>query len=113
MLRDVLRTMVEHGAKVFDTAPSYGASEEVAGAMARELGITGKIFWATKVNVAGRGGGTADPAAARAEIEVRSSLLGNDANWHCLPFAGVSSCRLLVWHSGPAGCWRGRMQSSI
>jgi aryl-alcohol dehydrogenase-like predicted oxidoreductase len=40
----------------------------VAGRLARELGITRKIFWATKVNVA-RGGGAADPAAARAQIE--------------------------------------------
>jgi aryl-alcohol dehydrogenase-like predicted oxidoreductase len=68
-LREVLDVMVTHGASVFDTAPSYGASEEVAGRLARELGITQKIFWATKVNVAPRGGGSADPAAARAQIE--------------------------------------------
>jgi aryl-alcohol dehydrogenase-like predicted oxidoreductase len=70
-LRDVLKTMVERGGKVFDTAPSYGASEEVAGTIASELGLTSRIFWATKVNVAqGRGGGGgADPAAARAQID--------------------------------------------
>ena len=68
-LREVLRTMVDAGATVFDTAPGYGASEEVAGAIAAELGITDRIFWATKVNVAGRGDGRADPAAARAQIE--------------------------------------------
>jgi len=68
-LRDVLSAMVGRGATVFDTAPSYGASEEVAGRLARELGITQKIFWATKVNVAPRGGGAADPAMASAQIE--------------------------------------------
>ena len=68
-LREVLRTLVENGGSVFDTAPSYGASEEVAGQLAHELGITDQIFWATKVNVAGRDGGSADPAAARAQIE--------------------------------------------
>lgn len=68
-LRDVLEALVERGARIFDTAPSYGASEEVAGRLARELGITKKIFWATKVNVAPRGGGAADPAGARAQIE--------------------------------------------
>ena len=68
-LREVLKAMVDHGASVFDTAPSYGASEEVAGRLAGELGITRKIFWATKVNVAPRGGGSADPAVARAQIE--------------------------------------------
>lgn len=67
-LRGVLETLVEQGGRVFDTAPSYGASEEVAGRIAHELGITDRIFWATKVNVA-RGGAAADPAAARAQIE--------------------------------------------
>ncbi len=67
-LTEVIRTMVDRGARVFDTAPSYGASEQVAGDIAGDLGVTDKIFWATKVNVAGRGGGTADPAAARAQI---------------------------------------------
>jgi aryl-alcohol dehydrogenase-like predicted oxidoreductase len=68
-LREVLRALVEHGGSVFDTAPSYGASEEVAGDLARDLGITDRIFWATKVNVVPRGGEVADPAAARAQIE--------------------------------------------
>jgi aryl-alcohol dehydrogenase-like predicted oxidoreductase len=54
---------------VFDTAPSYGASEEVAGRLIQEMGLVDKVFWATKVNVVPRGGGAADPAAARAQIE--------------------------------------------
>lgn len=67
-LREVLAALVEHGGAIFDTAPAYGASERVAGDIARELGIGDRIFWATKVNVAGRGG-QADPAAARAQLE--------------------------------------------
>ncbi|MGH7444560.1 MAG: aldo/keto reductase [Longimicrobiales bacterium] len=68
-LGEVLSRMLELGGTVFDTAPGYGASEEVAGQLAQDLGITDRIFWATKVNVAGRGSGDADPAAARAQIE--------------------------------------------
>lgn len=75
-LREVLKTLVEKGGRVFDTAPGYGASEEVAGAIAQELGIADQLFWATKVNVAGRGGGTADPAAARAQIETSFRRIG-------------------------------------
>ena len=78
-LRDVIRTMVEAGGTVFDTAPSYGGgtSEEVAGRLAKELGMTNKIFWATKVNVGPvMGGGTADPAAARAQIETSFQRIG-------------------------------------
>lgn len=74
-LEEVLRTMVEHGGTVFDTAPSYGASEEVAGGIAEKLAITDRLFWATKVNVAPRGGGAADPAAARAQLEASFARL--------------------------------------
>lgn len=75
-LREVLKTMADLGGTVFDTAPSYGASEEVAGRLVGELGIRDKVFWATKVNVAPRGGGSADPAAARAQIETSFQRLG-------------------------------------
>ena len=78
-LREVLETLVQAGGTVFDTAPSYGASEQVAGRLARELGITAKLFWATKVNVAPRGGGSADPKAARAQIEESFRRFGVDA----------------------------------
>jgi hypothetical protein len=43
-IAEVLKAMVEKGAKVFDTAPSYGASEAVAGRIAKELGTTEKSF---------------------------------------------------------------------
>ncbi len=65
----VLRALLGGGGSVFDTAAGYGASEEVSGRVAEELRIAEGIFWATKVNVASRGGGPADPAAARAQIE--------------------------------------------
>lgn len=74
-LKEVLRALVENGGTLFDTAPGYGASEEVAARVARELGITEKIFWATKVNVA-RGGGRADPAAARAQLDRSFERIG-------------------------------------
>lgn len=67
-LREVLGAFAEHGGRVFDTAPGYGASEEVAGQIAEELGIGDQVFWATKLNVAGRGGGPADPDEALAQV---------------------------------------------
>jgi aryl-alcohol dehydrogenase-like predicted oxidoreductase len=65
----VLQALVDGGARVLDTAAGYGASEEVSGRVAAELGIADRIFWATKVNVARGGGSPADPAAALAQIE--------------------------------------------
>ena len=77
-LTEVFRAMIDNGGRVFDTAPGYGASEEVAGRIAQELGINKRLFIATKVNVAGRGGGSADPAAARAQIEQSFKRFGVD-----------------------------------
>jgi aryl-alcohol dehydrogenase-like predicted oxidoreductase len=74
-LRDVLRTMTERGGTVFDTAPGYGASEQVSGEIASELGITDRVFWATKVNVAQGPGASADPARARQQIETSFTRL--------------------------------------
>lgn len=77
-LREVFRALLGHGGRVFDTAPGYGASEEVAGAIARELGATDQVFWATKLNVAGRDGGSADPVAARAQLEESFRRIGKE-----------------------------------
>ena len=77
-LRDVLRVLFENGGSVFDTAPAYGSSEEVAGRFVQELDATDKVFWATKLNVARRGGGTADPDAARAQIERSFDRIGKE-----------------------------------
>ena len=72
--RAVLHALAEgaEGAgRVFDSAAGYGGggSEEYAGQWAEEDGFGEDIFWATKVNVAGRGGGSVDPDAVRAQIE--------------------------------------------
>ena len=77
-LREVLSALLENGGSVFDTAPGYGASEKVAGEFVQELDATKKVFWATKLNVAGRGGGTADPDAARAQIERSFQRIGKE-----------------------------------
>jgi len=78
-LRAVLEQMVKVGGTVFDTAPAYGASEEVAGRIAQELGIAKQLFWATKLNVAGWGGGSADADAARKQLETSFRRIGKPA----------------------------------
>ena len=77
-LRNVMQTLLDNGGKVFDTAPSYGASEKVSGQIARDAGTTDKIFWATKVNVAPRGGGRANAEKARAQITRSFEFIGKD-----------------------------------
>ncbi len=61
----------EGAGRLFDSAAGYGGggSESYAGRWAEEDGFGDDIFWATKVNVVGRGGGSADPRSVRAQIE--------------------------------------------
>ena len=74
---EVLRAMLDNGGTVFDTAPSYGASEEVAGRAANQLGIADRLFWATKLNVVPfRSTTPADPAAARRQLETSIERIG-------------------------------------
>jgi len=73
-VRGVLSTLHRLGGRVFDTAPGYGASEEVAGEVAQNLGIADDLFWATKLNVARNG--PADPAAAREQLETSFQRVG-------------------------------------
>ncbi len=54
-LKEVIATLVQHGGRVIDTAPSYGNSEEVAGEIVDELGVANQVFWATKLNAVPRG----------------------------------------------------------
>lgn len=77
-IRAILQALVDHGGRVFDTAPSYGAAEEVAGQVARDAGLADRLFWATKLNVVPRGGDRADPGAARAQLEQSFQRVGKD-----------------------------------
>ena len=78
-IRAVLEALLNNGGKVFDTAPSYGAAEEVAGNIARDTGLADRIFWATKLNVVARGSDAgADPEAARAQVEQSFAHVGKD-----------------------------------
>jgi len=74
-IKAVFSALLEQGGTVFDTAPGYGASEEVAAKAINELGVRDKLFWATKLNVAGRGT-SADPARARAQVDTSLTRFG-------------------------------------
>lgn len=54
---EVLRLFVEHGGRVVDSSPMYGASEEVVGETAARTGVVEKLFVATKVWTSGRESG--------------------------------------------------------
>jgi diketogulonate reductase-like aldo/keto reductase len=56
-LKEVLRLFVLHGGALVDSSPMYGSSESVVGDLAADLGITGRLFMATKVWTSGREAG--------------------------------------------------------
>lgn len=70
----------EGAGRLFDSAAGYGGggSEEYGGQWGAEDGFADDIFWATKVNVVGRGSPSADPAAVREQIERSFERLRRD-----------------------------------
>lgn len=56
-LLKVLRTLVNGGASLIDTAPSYGRAEAVCGALAASSGLRERLFLASKVSASGREAG--------------------------------------------------------
>lgn len=77
-IREVFAAMFEAGGTVFDTAPGYGASEEAAGRAIADLDARDRVFWATKLNVAGFRGGRADPERAKAQLERSFARIGRE-----------------------------------
>jgi diketogulonate reductase-like aldo/keto reductase len=56
-VREVLREFARRGGSVVDSSPMYGESEGVIGDLATELGVSSKLFLATKVWTTGRDDG--------------------------------------------------------
>jgi len=48
-LEEVIRVFYDAGGRVIDTAPSYGSAEEVTGLLTSRMGLSDKVFIATKV----------------------------------------------------------------
>ena len=63
--RAVIETLLAGGARLIDTAPSYGAAEPVVGDLLSDMKARDKVFLATKVRVTGR---------ERAAAEMEQSL---------------------------------------
>jgi len=55
--REVLKQFAAQGGRLVDSSPMYGESESVIGDLSAELGLTGKLFLATKVWTDGRAEG--------------------------------------------------------
>jgi aryl-alcohol dehydrogenase-like predicted oxidoreductase len=56
----VIKTLIGGGARLIDTAPSYGTAESVVGDLLADMKARDKIFVATKTRVAGRDGSSSE-----------------------------------------------------
>lgn len=56
-LAQVLSAFVAAGGTMVDSSPMYGAAEAVVGELARQTGVGGRLFYATKVWTEGRAAG--------------------------------------------------------
>ena len=63
-LQEVLRILVEGGAKLIDTAPSYGNAEAVSGELVARQAVREQVFLASKVSSSGRERGLAQIEAS-------------------------------------------------
>lgn len=63
-LDEVVRTLINGGGRLIDSAPSYGNAEAVTGELLKRTGTQGKAFLASKVSAHGRERGLAQVAAS-------------------------------------------------
>jgi aryl-alcohol dehydrogenase-like predicted oxidoreductase len=67
---EVIRSLVEGGGSLIDTAPSYGRAETVLGDLLTDTGLRPKIFLATKVAVGDRAAQLAEMQASLKKLRV-------------------------------------------
>jgi len=70
-LREVLGRLVALGGRVVDSSPMYGTAESVVGDLAGEIGLTDKLFLATKVWTSGREAGIAQMEQSLRRLRAR------------------------------------------
>jgi diketogulonate reductase-like aldo/keto reductase len=69
--QDALRVLVELGGRVVDSSPMYGSAEAVTGQAAAELGVSSKLFLATKVWTSGKQAGIRQMEESRRRLRVQ------------------------------------------
>ncbi|HYD53418.1 MAG TPA: aldo/keto reductase [Gemmatimonadaceae bacterium] len=90
-LREVFKTFVDHGGRVFDAMHGNAASEQFHATVAAELGVQNKLFWSTRGIVPGGPGGPPQPGAATVNRHIDTWLARTKAprmDLVMLPVAG-------------------------
>jgi aryl-alcohol dehydrogenase-like predicted oxidoreductase len=73
-LKDVLKTMVDNGGRVFDAMHGNAAAEQFHADVANELGVQTKVFWSTRGIAPGGPGGPPPPGGAAVNAHINTWL---------------------------------------
>jgi len=73
-LKEVLKTLVENGGRVFDAMHGNASAEEFHATIASELGVQNKVFWSTRGTPPGGSGGPPQPGAATVKAHIDTWL---------------------------------------
>ena len=90
-LREVFKTFVDNGGRVFDAMHGNAASEQFHATVANEFGVQNKLFWSTRGLVPGGPGGPPQPGAATVNAHIDTWLARTKAprmDLVMLPVAG-------------------------
>ena len=90
-LREVLKTFVDNGGRVFDAMHGNAASEQFHATVANELGVQNQLFWSTRGIAPGGPGGPPQPGAATVNAHIDTWLARTKARTMdlvMLPVAG-------------------------
>ena len=84
-LKEVLKTLVDNGGRVFDAMHGNAAAEQFHATAANELGIQNKLFWSTR-GTPRRPGGPPQPGPAAVKAHIERCWRGSrcpGSTWSC------------------------------
>src|SRR5688500_7134095 len=73
-LREVFKTFVDNGGKLYDALHGNAAAEQFHATVANELGVQNKVFWSVRGLVPGGPGGPPQPGAATVNSHIDTWL---------------------------------------
>src|SRR5688500_13943029 len=79
-LREVFKTFVDNGGRVFDAMHGNAAAEQFHATIANELGVQNKLFWSTRGMAPGGPGGPPQPGAATVNTHIDTWLARTKAS---------------------------------
>jgi aryl-alcohol dehydrogenase-like predicted oxidoreductase len=79
-LKEILKTLVDNGGRVFDAMHGNPTAERFHASVASELGVQNKVFWSTRGTAPGGPGGPPEPGPAAVKAHIDRWLMWTGAS---------------------------------